>query len=51
MVSCLLTAGNEPAKKEVVENVTPSKTEVEEVAKDSTTLETVKDSLTQTVQE
>ena len=47
----MLTGGDEPAKKEVVENVTPSKTEVEEVAKDSTALETVKDSLTQTVQE
>lgn len=47
----MLTGGDEPAKKEVVENVAPSKTEVEEVAKDSTALETVKDSLTQTVQE
>lgn len=47
----MLTGGDEPAKKEVVENVAPSETEVEEVAKDSTALETVKDSLTQTVQE
>jgi Na+-transporting NADH:ubiquinone oxidoreductase subunit E len=47
----MLTGGDEPAKKEVVENVAPSETKVEEVAKDSTALETVKDSLTQTVQE
>lgn len=48
----MLTGGDAPVeKKEVVENVTPSKTEVDETVIDSTAIETVKDSLTKTVQE
>lgn len=47
----MLTGGDAPVAKEVVENITPSETEVEEVVIDSTALETVKDSLTQIVQE
>lgn len=48
----MLTGGDEPAKKEVVEVVTPSETvEVEETVIDSTAIETVNDSLTQKVQE
>jgi Na+-transporting NADH:ubiquinone oxidoreductase subunit E len=47
----MLTGGDEPVKKDVVENVVPSETQVEEIAVDSTALEIVKDSLTQTVQE
>jgi Na+-transporting NADH:ubiquinone oxidoreductase subunit E len=48
----MLTGGDDATKKEVVENVTPTETvEVNEVATDSTALETVTDSLTQTVQE
>ena len=47
----MLTGGDEPVKKDVVENVAPAETQVEEIAVDSTALETVKDSLTQTVQE
>jgi Na+-transporting NADH:ubiquinone oxidoreductase subunit E len=47
----MLTGGDTPVAKEVVENINPSKTEVEEVVIDSTTLEIVKDSLTQKVQE
>jgi Na+-transporting NADH:ubiquinone oxidoreductase subunit E len=48
----MLTGGDDAPKKEVVENVTPAETvEVNEVATDSTALETVTDSLTQTVQQ
>ena len=47
----MLTGGDEPAKKEVVENVVPAEVNTESITTDSTTLETVKDSLTQTVQE
>lgn len=48
----MLTGGDEAPTKEVVENVTPAETvEVNETATDSTALETVTDSLTQTVQQ
>ena len=48
----MLTGGDEPAeKKEVVENVTPSEIEIEEVATDSTALEIATDSLTKIIQE
>ena len=48
----MLTGGDEAPKKEVVENIAPTEpVEVNEVVIDSTALETVTDSLTQTVQE
>ena len=47
----MLTGGDEPVKKKVVENVTPSKIEVEEVVTDSTALEITTDSLTKIIQE
>lgn len=48
----MLTGGDEPAaKKEVVENVTPTVIEVEETVSDTTALEKVTDSLTKIVQE
>uniref|UniRef100_UPI00404B302F NADH:ubiquinone reductase (Na(+)-transporting) subunit E n=1 Tax=Flavobacterium sp. TaxID=239 RepID=UPI00404B302F len=47
----MLTGGDAPVVKEVVENIAPTETQVEEVAVDSTALETVNDSLTQKVQE
>ena len=47
----MLTGGDEAVKKKVVENVTPSKIEVEEVVTDSTALEITTDSLTKIIQE
>lgn len=48
----MLTGGDAPVdKKEVVENVSPSETEVEEVVIDSTALEITTDSLTKIIQE
>ena len=47
----MLTGGDEPVKKEVVENVVAPKVISNNVANNSIAPETIKDSLTQTVQE